>query len=226
MPSLGRFRIRPRSIKKQSMTLFDIHTHNDRADGKYTIYNSNGYIEDRKISIGIHPWDINDGWEERFAAIRNEACRDNVRAVGECGIDKLRSVATIETQLKVFKAHAMLAEEIQKPLIIHCVKGLDEITAIHKEIAPKQAWIIHGFRGKPQQAEQLAKNGFYISFGEMFNAESLKTTPKERLFIESDESQASINEIYRRIAEALDCTIEELATTIMQNAEKISVLTI
>ena len=221
MPSLGRFRIRPRSIKKQSMTLFDIHTHNDRADGKYTIYNSNGYIEDRKISIGIHPWDINDGWEERFAAIRNEACRDNVRAVGECGIDKLRSVATIETQLKVFKAHAMLAEEIQKPLIIHCVKGLDEITAIHKEIAPKQAWIIHGFRGKPQQAEQLAKNGFYISFGEMFNAESLKTAPKERLFIESDESTVPIEEIYTKIAELRGISTAELQQATEENLKSI-----
>ena len=72
----------------------------------------------------------------------------------------------------------------------------------------------------------MVKNGFYISFGEMFNAESLRTTPKEKLFIESDESQTGINEIYRRIAETLDCTIEELATTIMQNVEKISVLTI
>ena len=208
------------------MTLFDVHTHNDRTDDKHTIYNSNEYIEDRKISIGIHPWDINDGWEEHFAAIRSEAYKDNVCTIGECGIDKLRSHTTIETQLKVFKAHALLAEEVQKPLIIHCVKGLDEITAIHKEIAPKQAWIIHGFRGKPQQAEQLVKNGFYISFGEMFNAESLRTTPKEKLFIESDESQTGINEIYRRIAETLDCTIEELATTIMQNVEKTSVLTI
>ena len=208
------------------MTFFDVHTHNDRADGKHTIYNSNEYIEDRKISIGIHPWDINDGWEERFSTIKEKAYKANVRAIGECGIDKLRSLATTDTQLKVFKAHALLAEEIQKPLIIHCVKGFDEIMAIQKEIAPKQAWIIHGFRGKPQQAEQLVKNGFYISFGEMFNAESLRTTPKEKLFIESDESQTGINEIYRRIAETLDCTIEELATTIMQNAEKISVLTI
>jgi TatD DNase family protein len=98
--------------------------------------------------------------------------------------------------------------------------------SIRKEIAPKQAWIIHGFRGKPQLAEQFIKNGFYISFGEMFNAESLKATPKEKLFIESDESKTGINEIYSRVAETLGCSVEELASTIMQNAEKVSVLTI
>jgi hypothetical protein len=52
------------------MTLFDIHTHNNRADDEYSIYNCKEYIEGRKISIGIHPWEINDGWKERFAAIK------------------------------------------------------------------------------------------------------------------------------------------------------------
>lgn len=208
------------------MTLFDIHTHNNRADDEYSIYNCKEYIEGRKISIGIHPWEINNGWKERFAAIKNESKSENVCAIGECGIDRLNSPVAIETQKEVFKAHALLAEEAKKPLIIHCVKGFDEIMSIRKEIAPKQAWIIHGFRGKPQQAEQFIKNGFYLSFGEMFNAESLKATPKEKLFIESDESKTGINEIYRRIAETLGCSVEELASTIMQNAEKVSVLTI
>ena len=208
------------------MRLFDIHTHNVDSDPQSSIYSSKVYIDERRISIGIHPWNIDTCWKELFSTIKEEASKVNVCAIGECGIDKLKSPATAELQQEVFKAHAQLAEELKKPLIIHCVKGFDEIIALHKDITPGQAWIIHGFRGKPQQAEQLVKNGFYISFGEMFNAESLKTTPKERLFIESDESQTGINEIYRRIAEALDCTIEELATTVMQNAEKISVLTI
>ena len=208
------------------MILFDIHTHNNGTDGEHSIYNSKEYIEGRKISIGIHPWDINDRWEERFAKIKKESRNGNVRAIGECGIDRLHSPATIEIQKKVFKAHALLAEEVRKPLIIHCVKGFDEIMAIRKEIAPEQAWIIHGFRGKPQQAEQFIKNGLYLSFGKMFNAESLKATPAERLFIESDESKSGIDGIYLRIAGTLGCSVEELASTTMRNAEKVSVITI
>ena len=206
------------------MKLFDIHTHNVDSNPQSSIYNSKAYIDGRRISIGIHPWNIDDSWKELFSAIKKEASKENVCAIGECGIDKLKSPATVEFQKEVFKAHAMLAEEVKKPLIIHCVKGLDETIALHKEITPEQAWIIHGFRGKPQQAEQLIKNGFHISFGEKFNSDSLKATPIEKLFIESDESNIEIDEIYRRIAEARGCTTEELALSVINNAGKCNLI--
>ena len=202
------------------MRLFDIHTHNVDSDPQSSIYSSKVYIDERRISIGIHPWTIDTCWKELFSTIKEEASKVNVCAIGECGIDKLKSPVTTELQQEVFKAHAQLAEELKKPLIIHCVKGFDEIIALHKDITPGQAWIIHGFRGKPQQAEQLIKNGFHISFGEKFNSDSLKTTPMEKLFVESDESNIGIDKIYHRIAEARGCTTEELALSVISNAEK------
>ena len=169
--------------------------------------------------MGIHPWDITADWEQRFARIKQHANRDNVIAVGECGIDKLKSPSPLTLQQEIFKAHAILAEEVKKPLIIHCVKGFDDLIALHKSIIPQQAWIIHGFRGKPKQAEQLMKAGFYLSFGDKFNEESLKATPFERMFIESDESNIGICEIYRTIAHAKGCSVEELASLMTKNAE-------
>lgn len=206
------------------MEFIDIHTHNKDRNNLLSILNSNEYIAGRKISIGIHPWDISSDWKEHFATIRINAFKKNVCAIGECGIDKLKSPAGEELQKEVFKAHAMLAEEAKKPLIIHCVKGFDTIISLRKEITPEQPWIIHGFRGKPQQAEQLIKNGFYISYGEKFNSESLKNTPIERLFIESDESETSIEEIYNGIAEIKGCSVAELSVTIMHNAVKCNIV--
>ena len=205
------------------MDFFDIHTHNKECDSHSSILNSNGYITGRRISLGIHPWNISSDWEEQFAIIRADACKENVCAIGECGTDKLKSPANEELQQEVFRAHATLAEEAGKPLIIHCVKGFDTIIALHKEISPKQAWIIHGFRGKPQQAEQLIKNGFYISFGDKFNIDSVKATPLERLFIESDESKKSIDKIYDEIAKVKGCSIAELCAAIMHNAVKCNI---
>ena len=205
------------------MELLDIHTHNKECDSQSSILNSNGYITGRRISMGIHPWNISSNWEKQFAIIRANACKENVCAIGECGTDKLKSPANEKLQQEVFRAHATLAEEAGKPLIIHCVKGFDTIIALHKEISPKQAWIIHGFRGKPQQAEQLIKNGFYISFGDKFNIDSVKATPLERLFIESDESKKSIDKIYDEIAKVKGCSIAELCTAIMHNAVKCNI---
>ena len=206
------------------MKLIDIHTHNADCDRHSSIFNSKEYIDNRNISIGIHPWDIDSSWEKQFTIIKELARKENVRAIGECGIDKLRSLATTDTQLKIFKAHALLAEEIQKPLIIHCVKGFDELIAMHRELLPKQAWIIHGFRGKPQQTEQLIKEGFYISFGEKFNIDSLKALPLEQLFVESDESKIGIANIYNLIANVKGCSIEDLSLHVIANAKRCNLL--
>ena len=201
-----------------AMTPIDIHAHNS-TDVADTIFNSGcNYITGRNISIGIHPWHINDNWKDGFASIVEWARATNVVAIGECGLDMLKSPADIELQEEIFMAHAQLAEEMQKPLIIHCVKAFDRLMALHKELKPRQAWIIHGFRGKPQLATQLIDAGFYISLGERFNPDSAKAIPTDRLFIESDESPLPIADIYASVAEAKEIPAEQLALQIMTNA--------
>lgn len=206
------------------MTLIDIHTHNADCDRHSSIFNSKEYVENRNISIGIHPWDIDSSWEKQLTIIKELANKENIRAIGECGIDKLKSQASTELQKEIFKVHALLAEEVNKPIVIHCVKGFDELIAMRRELSPKQAWIIHGFRGKPQQAGQLIKEGFYISFGEKFNIDSLKALPLEKLFVESDESKIGIANIYNLIANAKGCSIEELSLHVITNARRCNLL--
>ncbi len=200
------------------MSFIDIHTHNCTPTA-HTIYNCGAsYIAERSISTGIHPWHISDKWESEFAAITEIAKESNVAAIGECGLDTLKSPATIELQKDIFRAHIHLSEQLQKPLIIHCVKAYDTLMALHKESAPQQAWIIHGFRGKPELATQLVKADFYISLGEKFNPDSAQAIPMERLFIESDESQRSIADIYAAVATAKNITTKQLTQQIATNA--------
>ena len=200
------------------MRLIDIHTHYIGADSRHAILNCTCHIPGRNISLGTHPWNITNNWQQQFAAIEKAVTELNVIAIGECGLDKLKSPADIELQKEIFRAHALLAEKAEKPLIIHCVKAYDELIAIHKEVSPLQAWIIHGFRGKPEQAVQLARAGLYISLGEQFNPDSAKTIPADKLFIESDESNTPIADIYDAVAKAKGMTTEELTLQTMQNA--------
>lgn len=199
------------------MEFFDIHTHTPTR--MHCIYDSGElYTPDKTISVGIHPWHVTQEWEEAFATIEAIAAERNVAAIGECGIDKLKGVAGTEIQKKAFLAHAMLAEKVRKPLIIHCVKGFDEIIETHRLLSPSQAWIIHGFRGKPQQALQLTREGLYLSLGEHFNPMSAMAIPLDRLFIESDESRQPISEIYGAVAAAKGVPIAQLARQIEENA--------
>lgn len=205
------------------MTFLDIHTHNNAAGN--TIFSSGTlYLAERRISVGIHPWYINADWKNDLAAIAGFANESNVAAIGECGIDTLKSPAPVELQEDIFKAHIMLAEEVQKPLIIHCVKAYDRLIALRKVMKPQQAWILHGFRGKPQQAEQLIKAGLHISLGEKFNPDSARIIPADRLFIESDESCAAIADIYAAVACAKGAYIEALAVQTVQNAAKCGII--
>ncbi|MBO7301616.1 MAG: TatD family hydrolase [Bacteroidaceae bacterium] len=203
------------------MSFFDIHTHKQDSVNSSSILNCTSYITDRNISVGLHPWDIGEEWENKICEIKKAASAKNVIAIGECGIDKLKSPADITTQTEVFLQQALLAEEFMKPLIIHCVKGIDDIIAIYKQVNPKQAWIIHGFRGNKQQAEQLVKCGFHLSLGEHHNTESAKFIPDNRLFIESDESKKDIADIYRSIAMAREIPVDELKLLINKNRNRI-----
>ncbi len=79
---------------------------------------------------------------------------------------------------------------------------------------PQQAWIIHGFRGKPQQMEQLSAHDFFFSFGLHFNEETLRQTPLDRIFLETDDEEVSISSIYNKVSSTLDINKEMLAIEI------------
>lgn len=204
------------------MQLIDIHTHTIR--GKASVFNNTTDSDTATIcSIGIHPWEIDSHWQERIVKIEKRAADTNVVAIGECGFDLLKGTATADTQRAVFEAHVRISESNGKPLIIHLVKGAEQLLKAAKEIPHKQAWIIHGFRGKEEQAAQLLRAGFYLSFGEKFNSNTVKSVPLERIFIESDESNRPIASIYENIAQAKGISINELATAIKENATRCNI---
>lgn len=171
---------------------------------------------EQACSIGLHPWYIGPNFHDEMKRIRYFATKKNVLLIGETGLDKLHG-ADLKLQETVFVEHIHISEEIGKPLIIHCVKALDEIISLRKRVRPQQQWIIHGFRGKPQQAHQLLDNGFHLSFGEHFNPDSLALAfNRNSAWLETDESAYSIEEIYAQAARTLHITKEELEELIMQ----------
>ena len=174
-------------------------------------------------SVGIHPWYI-----ASFAASLNdskarfEELLDHPQelAVGEAGLDKLAE-APLTLQIEVFEYQARLAEEANKPLIIHLVKAVDELLKLKQKIQPVKPWIIHGFRGKAALAEEYLRHGFYLSFGEKYQEEALCIMPSERLFIETDESTVSVDTLYERAAILRKTPLEELRRTIRKNVSEI-----
>ena len=193
--------------KQPDSMIFDIHTHHKPTDFTVAIQSLTVSEAEKQLtpkaeglySVGIHPWYISDNYHSDLQMLKNHASNKRVVLIGECGLDK-NSKATASIQIQVFKAQVKLSEELQKPLIIHCVGYFNELLTIKKDMNPQQLWIVHGFRGKPQLATQLLKAGCALSFGEKYNEDSVRVTPIEKLYIETDESTVSIETIYRKIA--------------------------
>lgn len=199
--------------------LINIHSHSSAIDGETTIQDigtARAPLEGL-FSVGIHPWHISHDWKQQFRGVAESSKQQNIRAIGECGFDMLKSPVPATTQREVFDAHIALSESVKKPLIIHLVKGQDELLCAKRERPNTQAWVIHGFRGKKEQAQQLINAGFYLSYGEKFNAESVAATPLHRIFVESDESNMPLKLIYSKIAAAKNITIEELLIAVKRN---------
>lgn len=154
----------------------DIHTHDSSARDAVINLERGGEParQDAVYSAGWHPWwglPADMEWVSRMAR------RPEVVMIGECGVDIRRGHGSRAEQLKLTELHARLAEETGKPLILHIVGAWGEIIGLRKRLRPEQPWIIHGFRGNAVLARQLVDAGFYISFGEKFNAEAFAAVP-------------------------------------------------
>ena len=166
-------------------------------------------VVDGRDTWGIHPWQADSlsplerGWEEALA-------------IGECGLDALRG-PSMEVQEKVFLQQVALSEEVGKPLIIHCVKALDLLLRLRRELRPKMPWMFHGFRGKPQQLHSLLDAGFYVSFGFHYNTESLCLCPLKRLLLETDDEPCSVVELYNKVADIRGINVSSLCDAMAKN---------
>ena len=179
------------------------------------------YPEHVALSVGLHPWSISSDWQETFSLVRAAAMDERVWAIGECGLDKARGAA-LSLQIEAFRAHALLAEEVHKPLLLHCVKAYDELLAVRREVETlchqrsvvPQPWVLHGFRGKPEQAEQLMAKGLLFSFGHHYHVETLRLAYASScfnpFFLETDDLRLSVRQIYDQAARHLDVDVARL----------------
>lgn len=185
--------------------LIDIHTH--RPTSAVTI-----------TAVGLHPWQAATG------VIPSEAEILSANAVGEIGLDKACGV-DFEQQMAVFEAQLRLAEQYKKPVVVHCVRAFEEVISALEKFTIK-AVIFHGFIGSQEQAARAVKKGYFLSFGARTERskktiEALRATPLDRLFIETDEADTPIAEMYALVARLRNTEVEEIEEATSRNYERI-----
>lgn len=159
------------------------------------------------FSVGIHPWATAALSPEALAAQLSEiemlARCGRVVAIGEAGFDRLRG-GSPAVQREAFMAQAKIAEAVGKPLVLHVVKGIDDVLVARRELRSGVPWIWHGFRGNALQSAQIMRSypGIYLSFGEKFNKEAPAAVLPDRILVETDESALPVSEIASRLDNA------------------------
>lgn len=223
----------------KAFPFIDIHTHHAH-DGNETVKVLNLYPGDdipvfngkNFYSVGLHPWSLKTKEENNNSLLMMEDALefDHVLFAGECGLDKI-SGAEFEEQKRVFMAQVIMAEEYQKPLIIHCVRAYNEIIEMYNSHHPSVPWIFHGYTGSREMSEQLSQKQFLFSFGKiLFNektkaVDSLKVLPLQKVFLETDDSDRSVREIYAKAAEIKNISIDELKEAVWQNFNRLENVT-
>lgn len=173
-------------------------------------------------SVGIHPWYINESRIEDDLNIIESALQYNeCLAVGECGLDK-RIDIPFDLQINVFEKQLLIAEDKGKPVIIHCVGAFQELIDIRKDLDISVPVVVHGFSKSNELAQQLIKNGIYLSFGKYLlrnpELESVfRIVPDDCFFLETDTTEESIEQVYRLAAIYKNMTLEALQEKIQRN---------
>jgi TatD DNase family protein len=170
-------------------------------------------------SIGLHPCYLS---LSTLDDVKQWAVYEQVLAIGECGLDKICDT-NFELQQQVFYKQVLLANELNKPLIIHCVRAFEEALSILKHA--KVPVIFHGFNKSKELALQLTSKGYYLSFGKALEQERVKETlasiPPEQVFLETDMAEVSIESIYELAADALAIELNSLSLQLQKNARAV-----
>ncbi len=179
-------------------------------------------------SVGLHPWYMTESnWGSDLEHLELLLSNKKVIALGECGLDKLRGV-DIELQENAFIAQIKLAEKYNLPIVVHCVRSYNELIKIVKIKKLQVPIIIHGFQSKLNILNPILFAGFHISVGAaVLNntsvnwAEILYTIPNDSLFLETDDSNVNIKDIYERVAGLKNISIIKLLTQIEKNVHHV-----
>ena len=112
-------------------------------------------------------------------------------AIGEIGLDYYRNHSDPEVQKKVFKELMEVAQDLDKPVIIHSRDADEDLIQIISEYS-NVIGVAHCFSSTLETAQAFLELGHYISFSGNITyknshlPEIVKSIPLDRVIVETD----------------------------------------
>ncbi len=205
-------------------------------------------------AIGIHPQEINDD----FANLE-KLFDDRVVAIGECGLDYSElpdktadSFAVMAArQVELFRKQIVMSQNVNRPLIVHARKAVDEAVEILKEYK-NISGVFHCYAGGIKRIKKIieldGESPSLKSFGgprwyfgidgnltyEIGLEEVVKNIPKDRLILETDSPYLTpvpfrgekncpeyVKYVYQKVSEIWQMSLESTEKIIDDNAKRL-----
>ena len=189
-------------------------------------------------AVGMHPDEVGDLNEDRFAYLKSQCQKEKVVAVGEIGLDYYWDNESHDVQKKWFIKQLDLARELNLPVIIHSRDAAADTLEIMKEHGKGLRGVIHCFSYSVELAREYVKMGFHIGIGGVVtfkNGKKLKEIaqeiPLDRILLETDcpylapvpyrgkrNSSLYLPHVVTKLAEIKEIPEEEVIRVTEQNA--------
>jgi len=191
-------------------------------------------------AVGVHPHDAAGLGETHLSRLRRLAQSPKVVAIGETGLDFYRILSPREAQEAAFRKHLELAQEMGRPLIVHCREAQEAVlAALEGHGAGAVVW--HCFDGTRQQAERALELGMMLGFGGRITHRSaqelrrvLAMVARDRILLETDcpyltpeplrgrdNEPANLRIIAESAAQARGEDLETVAAVTTENAKRV-----
>jgi TatD DNase family protein len=208
------------------------------------------YPKDIWATVGLHPNDIDNGFDKnKFLEL---AQHKKVVAIGECGLDYYRNQenqkSNIKNQKEVFRQQIEIAQELNKPLMIHAraSKGADDAYEDVLEFLQSSDFqlptIFHFYAGSLGVTKKLVSAGYYFTFGGVITFtldydEQIKYIPLDRIMLETDAPYVApvpyrgkrnepsfVSEVSKRLAEIKGITYDKCVAITLATTKKVFVI--
>ncbi len=169
------------------------------------------YPESILPQLGLHPWWVSRRDEgeildqgphgeggggggtvrktDWLATLRHLLLENPTAGLGECGLDKgpkACALASWEEQVDAFRLQLQLAQELQRPVSVHCVKSFGAVYEMLSEENLTIPIVLHAWTGTPEMTETFLKlpNVYFSLGGHLTRIAPAKALPMLRLLAE------------------------------------------
>jgi TatD DNase family protein len=194
-------------------------------------------------SVGIHPHEAKDAPADIPAVFESFLRDPRVVAIGEAGLDYYYDHSPRDVQRRVLREQLVLARATGFPFIFHQRDAFEDFLAILRELwEPPMHGVVHCFTGNAEEAQILTEEfGLYLGIGGVLTfktaeplRDAVRTVGLGSLVLETDcpylapmphrgqrNEPANVALTAARLAEVLDCGVDEVVAATDANARNI-----